>query len=70
MFTETTDILRYFDLIKILYVFLNVLKELDFNVVTYQLEDIETKNFFKFFKTMLRLIIFFLKCLTSTKRNY
>ena len=35
VFIETIEILRYFDFIKLLYVFLNVSKELDFNVVTY-----------------------------------
>ena len=70
VFTEMTNILRCFDSVKCLYVFLDVLKELDFDVVIYQLKDVEIENFLKFFRTLLRSIIFFSKYLTSVERNY
>ncbi|ERF69455.1 hypothetical protein EPUS_09453 [Endocarpon pusillum Z07020] len=69
-FSEAADILRHFDPAKVLNVFLDASKELDFGVTVYQLEDAEAEDPLKPLKTMLRPIIFLLKCLTPAERNY
>ncbi|ERF74442.1 hypothetical protein EPUS_09487 [Endocarpon pusillum Z07020] len=69
-FTKADDILRHFDPVKILYVFLDASKELGFGVAAYQLEGEEAQDPHKPSRTFLRPIIFLSKCLTPAERNY
>ena len=69
-FTDIADILYHFNSSKVLYVFLDALKELGFSVTACQLNGAVIRDDLKPIRTLLQLIIFLLKCLTPAKRNY
>ena len=69
-FTQTAGILRHFDPVKWLYIFLDASKELGFSVAAYQLEGDDAEDHLKPNRTLLRPIIFLSKCLTNAERNY
>lgn len=67
---ETTTFLVYFDLIKQLYLNLNVFKEMKFVVIIYHVEKFTNLNLKLVSCTKIQLIFFFKKLFNTTERNY